>query len=381
MTTILTQDEIHRYSRHLTLPEVGLQGQERLKRGSVLLVGAGGLGSPVALYLAAAGVGRIGLVDFDRVDASNLQRQVLYGTSDVGRKKVEIASGRLRELNPHVEVSLHGQRLSAENATPIFRDYDIIVDGADNFSTRYVTNDASALLGKPCVHGSIFRFEGQAAVFHAGHGPCYRCLYPEPPPPGTAPSCAEAGVLGVLPGVIGTIMATEVVKLLLGVGQTLLGRMLLFDALAMRFRELRLQRDPACALCGDHPTIREVREYSMCCGVPLVPTKENSMETMTVEELKQALDAKKPIVLIDVRETSEFAIGRIPTSKLIPLGELPARIGELDPNADLVLHCKAGGRSAKACEFLAAQGFKKVRNLTGGILAWSDRIDPSVPKY
>lgn len=379
MHDALNQEERLRYLRHLALPEVGEAGQALLKRSSVLVVGAGGLGSPVALYLAAAGVGRIGLVDFDRVDTTNLQRQVLFSTGDVGRRKVEAAAERLRAMNPEIEVLPHAERLSGENALALVRSYDVVVDGADNFTARYLANDAAALLGKPCVHGSILRFEGQVAVFHAGHGPCYRCLYPEPPPPGAIPSCAEAGVLGVLPGVIGTIMAAEVLKLLLGIGETLLGRMIRFDALAMRFREMRVPRDPACPLCGERPTLREVREHSMCCGVPLA--KEKMMETITVEELKKAIDAKQPITLIDVRETSEFALCRIPTSTLIPLGELPARLGELDRNADLVIHCKVGGRSAKACEFLATQGFPRVRNLTGGILAWSDRIDPSVPKY
>ncbi len=381
MNRPFSNEELRRYSRHLMLPQIGEAGQLKLKSGSVIVVGAGGLGSPAAMYLAAAGVGRIGLVDFDRVDESNLQRQVLYRTADFARKKVAVAAETLRAMNPHVEIQPYDVRLGAGNALEIFRNYDLVVDGSDNFSTRYLANDAAALMKKPYVYGSVFRFEGQASVFWAGRGPCYRCIFPEPPPPESAPNCAEAGVLGVLPGIIGLVQATEAIKILLGIGEPLLGRMLLYDALAMRFRELRVRRDPKCALCGDAPTITELTEYSLCCAMPVQPAKETAMNEITVEELKTAIDTKKAICLVDVREQKEFDLCRIPTSRLIPLGEIPARFGELDRNADIVMHCKAGGRSAKACEFLAAQGFKKVRNLKGGILAWADRIDPSVPKY
>ena len=381
MNLQLSSEELRRYSRHIMMPQIGEAGQLKLKHSSVILVGTGGLGSPAALYFAAAGVGKIGLVDFDRVDESNLQRQVLFRTADFARKKVEAAAEQLQAMNPHIEIVKHDVRLCAENALELFRGYDVIVDGSDNFSTRYLANDAAALLKKPLVYGSIFRFEGQASVFWAGRGPCYRCIFPEPPAPENAPNCAEAGVLGVLPGIIGLVQATEAIKILLGIGEPLLGRMLMFDALAMKFRELRVRRDPTCALCGDAPTIRELYEYSLCCATPVQTAKEKTMNEITVDELKEAIDTKQPVCLVDVREQKEFDLCRIPTSKLIPLGEIPARFGELDRNADIVVHCKAGGRSAKACEFLTAHGFKNIRNLKGGILAWADRIDPTVPKY
>jgi sulfur-carrier protein adenylyltransferase/sulfurtransferase len=381
----LTNAEIQRYSRHLILPEVGLDGQRRLKAGKVLCVGAGGLGSPAALYLAAAGVGTIGIVDFDAVDTSNLQRQILHGTPDVGRSKLESAKERLSALNPEVRVITYETRLTSANALELFKGYDVIVDGTDNFATRYLVNDACVLLGIPNAYGSIFRFEGQASVFATKEGPCYRCLYPEPPPPGLVPSCAEGGVLGVLPGVIGTIQATESIKLMLGAGATLVGRLLLYDAWAMRFRELKLRRDPACPACGDRPTIKQLIDYEEFCGVkpaaaaaagPAVP------ET-TVEELKARIDAQAPIYILDVREPHEYQIARIPGSTLIPLGQLGARAGELPPASagrEIIVHCKSGVRSAKAVTLLKEQGIE-AKNLKGGILAWIDRIDPTQAKY
>lgn len=379
MSAPLTDGEFARYSRQLALPGVGPEGQLRLKSGSVVLVGAGGLGCPAALYLAAAGVGRIGLIDFDRVDRSNLQRQVLYTEADIGRRKVEAAADRLRALNPDIIIEPHPVRLSADNARDLLGRYDVILDGADNFSARYLANDAAALLRKPCVHGSVLRFLGQAAVFEAGNGPCYRCLFPAPPAGEAVPTCAEAGVLGVLPGLVGSIMAAEALKLLLGAADVLRGRFLQIDGLTMRFREMKVVRDPLCPLCGDRPTITELQEYSVCCNTPVTTTKGTGvMDAIEVEELKKLLDAKAPIVLVDVREPAEVAVSRIPGSKLIPLGELPARFGELDPAADIVVHCKAGGRSARACEFLLAQGCKRVRNVTGGMLAWAQRVDPTI---
>ena len=374
----LSSDEILRYSRHLILPEVGREGQLRLKRAKVLLVGAGGLGSPVALYLAAAGVGCIGVADFDVVDLSNLQRQVIHTTSDAGRKKLDSAAEAILQLNPGVAVSRHETILSSENALGIIREYGLVVDGSDNFPTRYLVNDACVLLRKPNVYGSVFRFEGQSSVFAYPGGPCYRCLYPEPPSPELVASCAEGGVLGVVPGVIGLVQATEAVKLILGVGEPLAGRLLLFDALAMRFRELKLRRDAECPVCGDRPTIRELIDYQEFCGAPRTAASEIEMDAA---ELKAKMDGNDRIVLIDVREPQEYQICRIPGSRLIPLGQLQARIAELDPDAETVVYCRIGLRSAKAVELLAKGGFRRVKNLTGGILAWSDQIDPTVPKY
>ncbi len=383
----LTNDEVKRYSRHLIMPEVGVEGQEKLKNGSVLCIGAGGLGSPAALYLAAAGVGRIGIVDFDVVDFSNLQRQVIHGTPDVGRSKLASAKDRLLALNPHVTVETYETALSSKNALELFKPYDVILDGTDNFPTRYLTNDACVLLGKPNAYGSIFRFEGQASVFATKDGPCYRCLYPEPPPPGLVPSCAEGGVLGVLPGVIGTIQATEAIKLIMGIGEPLIGRFLIYDALRMKFRELKLKKDPDCPVCGTNPTVRELIDYEQFCGVaPAAPevsvTSASNSETETdVTELKRKIDAKEDFFLLDVREPNEFQIGRIPGSTLIPLGEVPQRVSEIPRDKEIIVHCKMGGRSARAASFLREQGYTNVKNLKGGILDWSDKIDPSVPKY
>ncbi len=378
----LSKDEILRYSRHLIMPEVGMEGQLKLKKASVLLVGAGGLGAPLGLYLAAAGVGRIGIVDFDVVDFTNLQRQVIHGTKDVGRKKLDSAIDSMTDINPFVKLERHETALTSENALEILKNYDIIVDGTDNFPTRYLVNDACVLLGKPNVYGSIFRFEGQATVFAYEGGPCYRCLYPEPPPPGLVPSCAEGGVLGILPGTLGLIQATETVKLILGIGEPLVGRLLLYDALGMRFRELKLRRNPECPVCGDHPTIKQLIDYQEFCGMP---NREMTHEPVSGDiepaEVKTKQDRGDDFVLVDVREPHEYQIARIPGSRLIPLGELPKRLNELDPNADIVAHCKSGMRSAKAVDLLKQNGFKRVRNMKGGILAWSDKVDPTVPKY
>jgi adenylyltransferase/sulfurtransferase len=380
VATSLSKDEILRYSRHLIIPEVGMEGQLKLKQAKVLLVGAGGLGAPLGMYLAAAGIGRIGIVDFDVVDYTNLQRQVIHGTSDVGRKKLDSAADTMREINPNVQIDKFEVALSSENALDILKDYDLVIDGTDNFPTRYLVNDACVLLHKPNVYGSIFRFEGQATVFAYEGGPCYRCLYPEPPPPGLVPSCAEGGVLGILPGTIGLVQATEAVKLILGIGEPLVGRLLLYDALGMRFRELKLRRNPKCPVCGDHPTITKLIDYQQFCGVA---PKETPVDTSEIDavELKAKLDRHDDFVLLDVREPHEFQICRIPGSVLIPLGDLPKRVNELDSSAEIVAHCKMGGRSAKAVEFLRQAGFRKVRNMKGGILAWSDKVDPSVPKY
>ena len=380
----LSGDEVRRYSRHLILPEVGMDGQRTLKAAKVLCIGAGGLGSPAAMYLAAAGVGTIGIVDFDVVDTSNLQRQLLHGTPDVGRPKLASAKDRLGALNPNVQVETYETALSSENALELFEPYDVILDGTDNFPTRYLVNDACVLLGKPNAYGSIFRFEGQASVFATKNGPCYRCLYPEPPPPGLVPSCAEGGVLGVLPGIIGTIQATETIKLILGKGEPLIGRFLIYDALRMRFRELKLRKDPDCPVCGTHPTVTELIDYEQFCGVaPAGETEVSDVITdeMQPRELKERLDRGEPIVIVDVREPQEYQINRIPGSKLIPLGELPQRYEELDQHAAIVCQCKSGMRSAKATGFLRSIGFKNVRNLAGGILGWIDQVDPSQPKY
>jgi adenylyltransferase/sulfurtransferase len=379
----LSNEEIRRYSRHLIMPEVGMAGQRSLKQGSVLLIGTGGLGSPLALYLAAAGVGHIGLVDFDVVDESNLQRQIVHGTSTVGVAKTESARARLRDLNPYIEVTTYETQITSANALELMRPYAVIVDGTDNFPTRYLTNDAAVMLGKPNVYGSIFRFEGQATVFSPQHGgPCYRCLYPEPPPPGLVPSCAEGGVLGVLPGVIGTIQATEAIKLIAGIGETLVGRLMLYDALAMRFRELKLRRNPACPVCGDNPTVTELIDYEQFCGiVPEVSTLSNQYE-ITPGELAAWLQRDDRPYLLDVRNPYEVAIAAIAgTDKLIPVDQLPERLAELDSSREIVVYCRSGARSGRAVELLKSAGFRKVKNLVGGVLRWSDDVDPTMAKY
>jgi molybdopterin/thiamine biosynthesis adenylyltransferase/rhodanese-related sulfurtransferase len=384
MMSELTNEEIRRYSRHLILPEVGLAGQKKIRNASVLCIGAGGLGSPIAMYLAAAGVGKIGIVDFDSVDHSNLQRQILHTDADVGRAKAESAQETLLGINPNTEVVLHSTRISSENAFDLIRPYDIVVDGTDNFPTRYLTNDACVLLKKPNVYGSIFRFEGQASVFapHMG-GPCYRCLYPEPPPPGMVPSCAEGGVLGVLPGIIGCIQATEILKLILGKGDLLLNRLLLFNALDMKFRELKLRRDSNCPICGDHPTVTQLIDYDQFCGIQPEPSQNGANpDEVTVHDMKRALDTPSlDVFVIDVREPDEYEIARIKGVSLYPLSTLSQRFTELDPNRQIYIHCKSGKRSMKALEFLRQQGFKHLRSVKGGISAWSDEIDHSVPKY
>ena len=382
----LSQAEIQRYSRHLIMPEVGMDGQRKLKASSVLCIGAGGLGSPAAMYLAAAGVGRIGIVDFDVVDFSNLQRQLLHGTPDVGRSKLVSAKDRLHALNPHVEVDTYETLLSSENALKLFEPYDVILDGTDNFPTRYLVNDACVISGKPNAYGSIFRFEGQASVFATKDGPCYRCLYPEPPPPGLVPSCAEGGVLGVLPGIIGVIQATEAIKLMIGVGEPLVGRFLIYDALKMRFRELKLRKDPECPVCGTHPTVTELIDYEEFCGIrpepPAQPAGSAASDwEITPVELKRRLDAGDDLLVLDVREPNEYQINRIPGSTLIPLGELPRRYQELDPDREIVAQCKMGGRSAQAVDYLRSVGFTRIKNLRGGVLEWIDKVDPSQPKY
>jgi molybdopterin/thiamine biosynthesis adenylyltransferase/rhodanese-related sulfurtransferase/molybdopterin converting factor small subunit len=378
----LSKDEILRYSRHLIMPEVGMEGQLKLKAAKVALIGTGGLGAPLGMYLAAAGIGRIGLVDFDVVDFTNLQRQVIHGTKDVGKKKLDSAAETMLDINPYVQIDRHEVALSSENALGILKDYDIVVDGTDNFPTRYLVNDACVLLKKPNVYGSIFRFEGQATIFAYPGGPCYRCLYPEPPPPGLVPSCAEGGVLGILPGTVGLIQATETVKLILGIGEPLIGRLVLYDALAMRFRELKLRRNPECPVCGDHPTITKLIDYQEFCGIPNQTHEEKPMEgDIEPTEVKAKIDRGDRFVLIDVREPHEYQICNIPQAKLIPLGDLPKRVNELDSADEIVAHCKSGMRSAKAVDFLKQAGFKKVRNMKGGILAWSDKVDPTVPKY
>jgi molybdopterin/thiamine biosynthesis adenylyltransferase/rhodanese-related sulfurtransferase len=381
-TATLSKDEILRYSRHLIMPEVGMDGQLKLKQAKVLCVGAGGLGSPLALYLAAAGVGTLGIVDFDTVDYTNLQRQVIHGTSDVGRKKLDSAADTLNEINPNVEVRKFDIRLSSANALELFRDFDIIADGTDNFPTRYLVNDACVLTGKPNVYGSIFRFEGQASVLATKDGPCYRCLYPEPPPPGLVPSCAEGGVLGILPGLLGIIQATETIKLILGSGEPLIGRLLLVDALGMRFRELKLRKNLDCPVCGTHPTVTELIDYNQFCGIrgEEVPATAAGIPEIQPEELKRRLAAGEDIYILDVREPHEYQICNI-GGHLIPLGDLPKRVSELDSSREIVVHCKMGGRSAKAVEFLRQSGFSRASNLAGGILAWSDKVDPSIPKY
>lgn len=376
----LNHEQIRRYSRHLIMPEVGLEGQKKLKAGSVLLIGAGGLGSPVALYLAAAGIGRLGLVDFDEVDYTNLQRQIIHGTSDVGRPKVLSARSRILDINPDVEVVLYETRIDSSNALEIMRDYDVIIDGTDNFPTRYLTNDACVLLGKPNVYGSIFRFEGQASVFYAQEGPCYRCLFPEPPPPGLVPSCAEGGVLGVLPGVVGTIQATEAIKLILGTGKPLIGRLLLYDALAMSFEEFKLRKRPDCAVCGDSPTVTELIDYVEFCGLDPADALEPEWE-ITPADLKARIDTGDEVVLLDVREPHEQGISRLEGSLLIPQADLPARMHELNSADETVLYCRTGVRSARALSLLRDAGFRRVKNLHGGINAWARIVDPTMPQY
>jgi molybdopterin/thiamine biosynthesis adenylyltransferase/rhodanese-related sulfurtransferase len=383
----LTHEEIARYSRHLILPEVGMEGQQRLKAAKVLCVGTGGLGAPLLFYLAAAGVGTLGLVDFDVVDASNLHRQVIHSTPDIGRPKLDSAAEKLEALNPNVKIVKHNTMLTSANAMEILADYDIVADGTDNFQTRYLVNDASVLSGKPNVYASIYRFEGQASVFGAPDGPCYRCLYPEPPPPGLVPSCAEGGVLGILPGLLGIIQATEVVKLILGKGEPLIGRLLLVDALGMRFRELKLRKNAECPVCGTNPTVTQLIDYDQFCGIT-PPAKEttqvasvqNGVPQIGPEELKRRQTAGEDVFVLDVREPHEYQIANI-GGHLIPLNDLPKRVGELDRSQNIVVHCKSGGRSQKASEFLQQQGFTQVENLAGGITAWSDKVDPSIPKY
>ena len=377
----LNNDEILRYSRHLIMPEVGMEGQLKLKAAKVLCIGAGGLGSPLALYLGAAGVGTIGLVDFDVVDYTNLQRQIIHRTEDVGRPKLDSAADKLKAMNPFLNIKKFNTHLSSDNALEIFKEFDIIADGTDNFPTRYLTNDACVISGKPNVYASIFRFEGQASVFGMPEGPCYRCLYPEPPPPGLVPSCAEGGVLGILPGLLGVIQATEVIKLILGSGDPLIGRLLLVDALGMKFRELKLRKNPDCPVCGKNPTIKKLIDYQEFCGIRGEEVEaEVTTSEMQVEELKQRLDRGDDLFILDVREPHEYQICNI-GGHLIPLGDLPRRVNELDTSKEIVAHCRSGVRSAKAVNFLRQAGFKKVHTLAGGILAWADRVDPKMPKY
>jgi sulfur-carrier protein adenylyltransferase/sulfurtransferase len=379
----LSNEEIARYSRHLIMPEVGLKGQQRLKAASVLMIGTGGLGAPLGMYLAAAGVGRLGIVDFDVVEASNLQRQIIHGTKDIGRRKIESARDRLSDINPHIDIETHETRLASDNALKLFQNYDVIVDGTDNFPTRYLVNDACVLTGKPNVYGSIFRFEGQASVFWAERGACYRCLYPEPPPPGLVPSCAEGGVLGVLPGIVGAIQANETIKIILGAEDTLINRLLLFDAWQMKFREMKLRKDPQCPVCGENPTIKELIDYEEFCGLsPNQQPEAPSLREITASELKQRLDRGDDLQILDVREPHEYEIARLPGATLIPLAQVASRINEIDPSRETVVHCKGGVRSAKAIEALQRAGYAgSLINLKGGITAWSNDVDPTVPKY
>ena len=378
---VLSNDEILRYSRHLIMPEVGMEGQQKLKAAKVLCIGAGGLGSPLALYLTAAGVGTLGIVDFDVVDYTNLQRRIIHTTADVGRKKLDSAAEKLKAINPFLNLRTFDMKLTSANALELFREFDIVADGTDNFPTRYLVNDACVLTGKPNVYGSIFRFEGQASVFATEDGPCYRCLYPEPPPPGLVPSCAEGGVLGILPGLVGVIQATETIKLILGQGDSLAGRLLLVDALGMKFRELKLRKNPDCPICGTHRTITELIDYDQFCGIRgQEEPAGNDVPSISVEELKKKLDAKADVFILDVREPHEYQICNL-KGYLIPVGDLPKRVNELDSSREIVAHCKMGGRSAKAVNFLRRAGFTKVYNLSGGILAWADRVDPKMPKY
>jgi molybdopterin/thiamine biosynthesis adenylyltransferase/rhodanese-related sulfurtransferase len=378
----LSKAEVLRYSRHLIMPEVGMDGQLKLKAAKVLCIGTGGLGAPLGLYLAAAGVGRIGLVDFDTVDVTNLQRQILFDTTDVGRPKIEAAAARLHGMNPEIQIDTLETRLTSENALDIIKEYDVVADGTDNFPTRYLVNDACVLLGKPNVYGSIFRFEGQVSIFGAPGGPCYRCLYPEPPPPGLVPSCAEGGVLGVLPGIVGAIQAAETLKLIIGKGDPLIGRLLLFDALAMRFRELKLRKNSECPVCGAHPTVTKLIDYAEFCGIrgEEAPASQTNVPEISPRDLKTRLDRGDDLFILDVREPHEYQICNL-GGHLIPLGDLSRRVNELDSSREIVAHCRSGKRSAEAVEFLRKAGFRKVLNLKGGILAWSDEVDPAVPKY
>ena len=382
----LNQDQISRYSRHLLLPEVGVEGQEKICNAKVLCIGTGGLGAPIGLYLAAAGVGTLGMIDFDVVDFSNLQRQVIHGESTVGKLKVDSAKARIADLNSSIDVVTYNTRLTSENALEIFKDYDIIVDGTDNFPTRYLANDACVLLGKPYIYGCILRFDGQASVFHAKEGPCYRCLFPEPPPPGLVPSCAEGGVLGILPGIVGLIQANEVMKLILGLGETLIGRLLLFDALGMKFREMKLRKDKNCPICGDNPTIKELIDYEQFCGIfPQEESPEDLAMEIDVVEVKKMLDEKKSFRLIDVREPFEYEICKIDGTLLIPLGKIeeknPENLNGVGKDEEIVLHCKAGVRSLKAAKAMQEMGYPNVKSMRGGILEWSDRVDSSIAKY
>ena len=380
----LTTDDLSRYSRHLILPEVGMEGQQKLKAARVLCVGTGGLGSPLAFYLTAAGVGTLGLVDFDVVDASNLQRQIIHSTKDIGRKKLDSAEEKLKALNPAINIVKHETMLASANAMEILKDYDIVADGTDNFPTRYLVNDACVLLGKPNVYGSIFRFEGQASVFATEAGPCYRCLYPEPPPPGLVPSCAEGGVLGILPGLVGVIQATEVIKLILGKGESLVGRLLLVDALSMRFRELKLRKNPECPVCGENPTVTELIDYQHFCGIvpeaPQEASMKNGIPQLSVKELKQRMDAGEDVYILDVREPYEYRIAQI-GGILIPQTDVPNRLAEIDREREIIVQCRSGVRSQRIAEFLKQQGYPRVVNLAGGILAWADEIDPKMQKY
>ncbi len=380
----LSHEEILRYSRHLLIPEVGIEGQQKLKAASVLVIGTGGLGSPVALYLAAAGIGRIGLVDYDKVDASNLQRQIIHGTDRVGVLKVDSARSRMLDLNPYIQVDTYNEPFTSANAMQIAADYDIIVDGTDNFATRYLSNDLCVLLGKPNVYGSIYRFDGQASVFDARYGPCYRCLFPEPPPPHLVPSCAEGGVFGVLPGVIGAIQATETIKLILGIGSPLIGRLLIYDALHMSFDYVKLKKNPECKICGEHPEVTGLIDYFEFCGVPGIGHEEGAVEKwaeITAAELAERLKSGQPVCLLDVREPHELAISSLPGAVNLPLGQLAGRMSELDPTQEIVIFCKSGIRSARALEILLSAGFRKVRHLKGGINAWASAIDPRMPVY
>ncbi len=378
---LLSPEEIRRYSRHLILPDVGMAGQIKLKQSSALVVGAGGLGNPLLQYLGAAGVGRIGIVDFDTIDVTNLQRQVMFGTKDVGRKKLEVAKERVQAINPNVDVQTYDTHLTSENALEILKDYDVVIDGTDNFPTRYLVNDASVLLGKPNVYGSIFRFEGQASVFWAAKGPCYRCLYAEPPPPGLVPSCAEGGVLGVLPGIVGSVQAIEALKVLLGKGDTLVGRLLVFDALKMKFRELKLRKNPECPICGTHPTIHELIDYEEFCGLNAPGEQVGEEFRITPQELEAKLNNGGQVVLLDVREPLEWEINRLEGAVLMPVAQVPSRVHELSTADDIVVYCKSGQRSARVTNFLREMGFRKVKNLEGGIDAWADEIDPEMPRY
>lgn len=377
----LSNEEILRYSRHLIMPEVGMEGQKKLKAASILMIGAGGLGSPLGMYLSAAGVGKLGIVDFDVVDETNLQRQLLHGTGDIGRPKLESAKEKIKEINPNVEVVTYETMLNSENALEIFKNYDLVVDGTDNFPTRYLVNDACVLLGKPYVYGSIFRFEGQVTVFDSKNGPCYRCLYPTPPPPGLVPSCAEGGVLGVLPGIIGSLQALEVIKLIIGTGDLLVGRLILFDALKFKTRELKLRKNPDCPVCGENPTINELIDYQQFCGISYEDGRDINVDRISVEDLKKKIDSEEDIFLLDVREPHEYEINNINAGYLIPLNDLPNRVNELDSSREIVAYCKVGGRSARAVDFLRKAGFKKVKNLVGGIDVWAQRIDKNMPRY